>query len=206
MTIVDNYFRLRYSVFKQRTELSFAYKLVLAFGIAIITGLMAQMKILLPWSPVPITCQTFAVLLAGVLLGGGWGAISQVLYIALGTAGIPWFGTATVGVASLAGPTGGYIIGFILAAWFIGHFSDKYAKTRNFGPMLGLMLFANFVLVYIPGLLQLGHWLYFVKGATPTLWELLTLGAVPFVVGDIAKILVATAVVKVITPKEDFLA
>jgi biotin transport system substrate-specific component len=206
MTIVDSYFRLRYSVFKQRTELSFVYKLVLAFGIAIITGFMAQIKIFLPWSPIPITCQTFAVLLSGVLLGGGWGAISQVIYIALGAAGIPWFGTATVGVTSLAGPTGGYIIGFVLAAWFIGHFSDKYAKTRNFGPMLGLMLFANFVLIYIPGLLQLELWMHFVKGSTPTLWELLTLGAMPFVAGDIAKILAATALVKAITPKDDFLA
>ena len=164
------------------------------------------MKLLVPWSPVPITCQTFAVLLSGILVGGWWGAISQVIYIALGVAGLPWFSASTGGLTSLAGPTGGYIIGFIFAAFFIGHFSDKYAKSRKFGPMLGLMLFANFVLIYIPGLLQLGLWLNFVQRTTPTLWELLTLGAIPFIAGDITKILAAATLVKVITPKEDFSA
>ena len=205
MILVDSFIRFRYSVFKRRTELAFIYKLVLALGIAVFTGLMAQIKILVPWSPIPITGQTFAVLLSGVLLGGGWGAISQIIYITLGLAGVPWFSSTIAGMASLGGPTSGYIIGFILAAWFIGHVSDKYARTRNFGPMLGLMLFANFFLIYIPGLLQLGLWLNLVKGTTPTLWELLAVGAVPFVVGDITKILAAAALVKVVTPKEHFL-
>ena len=140
-----------------------------------------------------MTGQTLAVLLAGVALGKWWGGISMAIYAGLGMAGIPWFQGMNGGLAYLAGPTGGYIIGFILAALFLGYFTDKYIKSRRFFSMLGLMLFASLILVYVPGLLQLGLWLNLVKGQPVTFSGLMTMGALPFIAGDITKAVVAGA-------------
>lgn len=70
--------------------------------------------------------------------------------------------------------------------------------------MFGLMLFANFVLIYIPGLLVLGTWIYLVKGSVPGIWTLLLMGVAPFVIGDLVKIWGAATVTKAITPKQAF--
>lgn len=204
ITAVDNYFSARYLFFKWRYNLAFVNKITLAFGMACITGLVAQIRIPLLWTPVPITGQTFAVLLSGVLLGRRWGGISQAIYVAMGVAGVPWFSGWSGGYGVLIGPSGGYIIGFILAALFVGHFTDKYIRARSFFSLLVLMLFANFVLIHVPGLLQLGTWLYIVKGTKPALWSLLWMGTIPFIVGDITKIVAAAALAKGITPKESF--
>jgi biotin transport system substrate-specific component len=191
----------KYDVFRWRYELSVPKKLALAFGIACLTGLLAQIRVLLPWSPVPVTGQTFAVLLAGVLLGRWWGGISMAIYAGLGAAGLPWFSGWSGGVGYLAGPTGGYIIGFILAALFLGYFTDRYIRSRSFFSMLGLMLFANFVLIYVPGLLQLGLWVNLVGGEPVTFATLLGMGAVPFIAGDVTKAVVAAAIARGVTPK-----
>jgi biotin transport system substrate-specific component len=203
-TYVERYRVARYNVFKWRYELSIVKKIGLALGMAVLTGLVAQIRILLPWSPVPITGQTFAVLLAGVLLGRWYGGLSQLIYAVLGFAGVPWFGGWSAGIGVLLGPTGGYIIGFVLAAWFIGYFTDTRIRSRNFFPMLGLMLFANFVLIHGPGLMQLGLYLSIVKGLELTLVKLLWLGTIPFIPGDILKAVAAAAAAKSITPKESY--
>jgi len=204
IAIVDNYLRTRYLFFKWRYNLALVNKIALAFGMACITGLVAQIRISLSWTPVPITGQTLAVLLAGVLLGKLWGGISQAIYVTMGAAGVPWFAGWSGGYGVLIGSDGGYIIGFILAALFLGHFIDRYIRARSFLSLIVLMLFANFVLIHIPGLLQLGLWLHFVKGASPTLWELLLMGTIPFVIGDMIKIATAAALAKSITPKAAF--
>jgi len=191
----------KFEVFRWRCELSMPRKLALALGIALLTGLAAQLRVQLPWSPVPITGQTFAVLLAGVLLGKWWGGVSLALYAGLGIAGVPWFTGFGSGLGHLAGPTGGYIIGFVFAALFLGYFTDKYVRARSFVSMLALMLFANFVLIYVPGLLQLGLWLNIVKGQPVTFSSLLMMGAIPFIVGDITKAVLAAAIARGITPK-----
>jgi len=191
----------KFEVFRWRCELSIPKKLALALGIALLTGLAAQLRVQLPWSPVPITGQTFAVLLAGVLLGKWWGGVSLALYAGLGIAGIPWFTGFGSGLGYLAGPTGGYIIGFVFAALFLGYFTDKYVRARSLVSMLALMLFANFVLIYVPGLLQLGLWLNIVKGQPVTFSSLLMMGAIPFIVGDITKAVLAAAIARGITPK-----
>lgn len=201
MQIVATINRTKYEFFRWRYELSVPNKLALAIGIAGLTGLLAQTRIPLPWSPVPVTGQTFAVLLAGVLLGRWWGGISLAIYAGLGAAGVPWFSGWSGGVGYLAGPTGGYIIGFILAALFIGHFVDTYVRSRSFPSMLALMLFANFVLIYVPGLLQLGLWLKSVGGGSVTFTTLLGMGAIPFIPGDITKAVMAAAIARGITPK-----
>lgn len=201
MQIVATINRTKYELFRWRYELSVPNKLALAIGIAGLTGLLAQTRIPLPWSPVPVTGQTFAVLLAGVLLGRWWGGISLAIYAGLGAAGVPWFSGWSGGVGYLTGPTGGYIIGFILAALFIGHFVDTYVRSRSFPSMLALMLFANFVLIYVPGLLQLGLWLKSVGGGSVTFTTLLGMGAIPFIPGDITKAVMAAAIARGITPK-----
>jgi len=201
MAIAARINQAKYDVFRWQYELSIPKKLALAIGIACLTGLAAQVRILLPWSPVPVTGQTFAILLAGVLLGRWWGGISLAIYAGLGAAGVPWFTGLGSGLGYLAGPTGGYIFGFILAALFLGHFTDKYTGSRSFLTMLGLMLFANFVLVYVPGLLQLGLWLNLVKGEPVTISTLLMMGAIPFIAGDITKIILAATAARGILPK-----
>lgn len=201
---IDNYFKRRYNLFKWRSNTSMANKAALAFLVACFTGIMAQIVIPLPWTPVPVTGQTFAVLSAGILLGRWWGGISQALYLGIGLLGVPWFAGMTGGYGVLLGATGGYLIGFILAALFLGYFADKYIKARKFIPMLGLMLFATYGLIYIPGLLQLGIWTQLVTGSTPGMWSLLIMGLIPFMGGEIVKIAGAAAVAKAITPKEAF--
>ncbi len=200
MEIVAVINRTKYDIFRWRYQLSIPWKLVLALGIAGLTGLLAQVRLPIPWSPVPVTGQTFAVLLAGVLLGRWWGGVSITIYAGLGFAGLPWFS----GWSSGLGATGGYIIGFILAALFLGYFTDKYIRARGFLSMLGLMLLANFVLIYIPGLIWLGLWLNMVSGTPATVATVVTMGAIPFIAGDIIKAILAAATAKGITPKSAY--
>jgi biotin transport system substrate-specific component len=201
---MDNYFVKRFTLFKWRYHTSLINKVVLAFLVACLTGIMAQIIIPLPWTPVPVTGQTFAVLIAGILLGRYWGGLSQVIYLFIGLMGIPWFAGATGGLESIFSASGGYLIGFILSALFLGYFADKYVHARKFLPMLGLMLFANFALIYIPGLIQLGFWTQSVTGTAPGIWTLLLMGLIPFVIGDLFKIGGAAALTKAITPKKAY--
>ncbi len=214
--------RVKYDVFRWRYELSVPKKLVLAIGMAGVTGLVAQARFYLPWSPVPITGQTFAVLLAGVLLGRWWGATSLAIYAGIGAAGVPWFAPqagmsifSNGGIGVLTGPSGGYIIGFILAALFLGHFTDRYIRSRSFFSMMGLMLFANFILIHGPGLFWLNHFPYegwlrasSVLGLGPyegrSLLALLMVGTIPFIVGDIVKAVAAAAMARGVTPKQAY--
>jgi len=204
MQIAARINQTKYDVFRWRYELSVPKKLALTIGMACLTGLLAQIRIPLPWSPVPVTGQTFAVLLAGILLGKWWGGISLAIYAGLGIAGVPWFAGWGGGLGYLAGPTGGYIIGFILAALFLGHFTDTYIRSRSFLSMLALMLFANFVLIYVPGLLQLGLWLKSVGGGQVTFATLLKMGFIPFIPGDVTKAVTAAAIARGITPKSAY--
>ncbi len=201
MEIAARITRTKYDVFRWRYELAIPKKLALAVGMAALTGLLAQVRFVLPWSPVPITGQTFAVLLVGVLLGRWWGGASMAIFAGLGMAGVPWFS----GWASGFGATGGYIIGFILAALFLGYFTDKYVRARSFFSMLVLMLFANFILIYVPGLIWLGQWLKIVPG-TPvdSFAVLLNMGLVPFIAGDITKAVLAALTARGVTPKQAY--
>ena len=190
----------KYEAFRWRYQASLPWKITLALVMAGLTGLWAQVRIALPFTPVPITGQTFAVLLAGVLLGRKWGGVSLAIYAVLGIAGIPWFNGASSGLTG----TAGYLIGFVLAALFLGYYTDRYPKSRSISSMFGLMLFASLVLVYIPGLLWLGFWLHMVKGSTAGIISVISLGAVPFIAGDILKASLAAAAARIVTPKVSF--
>ncbi len=208
MEIVAAINRTKYDVFRWRYELSIPKKLVMAVGMAGVVGLLAQVRFYLPWTAIPITGQTFVVLLAGVLLGRWWGGASLALYAGIGAAGVPWFAPqagmaifSNGGIGVLTGASGGYLIGFILATLFLGYFTDKHIRSRSFVSMLGLMLFANFILIYVPGLIWLGLWLNMVAGTPATFTTLLGMGAIPFIAGDITKAVAAAAIAKGVTPK-----
>ena len=196
MELVTAVNRVRYGYFNWRLSLSIPQKLVMVVTMAALTGLLAQVRLPLPFSPVPVTGQTLAVLLAGVLLGRWWGGASMGLYVGLGAIGLPWFS----GWASGLGATGGYLVGFVLAALFLGHVIDKNIRSLSLARMMGLMLFANFILIYVPGLIWLGLWLNFVSGTAVSLVALLGMGAVPFIVGDVTKAVAAAAIARGVTP------
>nr|WP_295163177.1 biotin transporter BioY [uncultured Methanobrevibacter sp.] len=199
---IDNYYSTRKNVFERIQDASTATKLLMSLMMACFTGLMAQIIIPLPWTPVPITAQTFAVLCSGLLLGKKYGCLSQILYVVLGVAFIPWFGGMTGGVEVMLGSTGGFLIGFIIASYFVGHITEKYAKARNFTRMAVVIGIANFALIYIPGLAGLALWFNLTQGASIGIIDLLMMGLVPFILGDIVKILGAAGVSKVFLPKE----
>jgi biotin transport system substrate-specific component len=196
---IDGYKNARLNLFKRRYELSFINKIILALSFACLTGLLAQLRFYIPGTPVPVTGQVFGVILAGVLMGT-WGGISQVMYIGIGAAGIPWFAGLNGGIGYIVGPTGGYLVGFILAAFFIGFIVDRYLKSRKFFSMMLLMLFSTFVLIYIPGLI----YLYIYTGTILGVTELLTMCVLPFIAADFVKAVVAAGIATSITPKASY--
>ena len=198
---MDNYYTTRKNVFERIQESSTTTKILMSLMMACITGIMAQIIIPLPWTPVPITGQTFAVLTAGLLLGRKYGCLSQILYIVLGIAFIPWFSGMTGGMEVFLGSTCGFFIGFIIASYFIGAISEKYADARNFKKMALTIGIANFALIYIPGLAGLALFLS-MQGTPVGIVDLLMMGLVPFIAGDIVKILGAASVSKVFLPKD----
>lgn len=199
MEFVASFERIKTDAFRRRVALSVPAKIVLALSFAALTGLLAQVKIYLPFTPIPITLQTFAVLLAGVTLGRWWGGASMAAYAGLGILGVPWFANATSGF----GATFGYLVGFVLAAMLIGYMADKYIQARGFSPMFGLMAAAGAFLIYVPGAIWLALWLG-MAGKTVTLASVVAMGVAPFIAGDIIKTMAAAAVARLITPKQDY--
>ncbi len=162
-------------------SLLFDLALVLA-GSAVI-ALSAWIAIPLPFSPVPVTGQTFAVLLVGAALGRWRGTAAVLAYLAEGAAGLPVFAGGLSGPAALVGPTGGYLLGFVLGAWLCGYLAER-GWDRSVGGTLASMILGNIVIfaVALPWLAR------FVGGAH--VW---TMGFWPFIPGDIVKIGLAAA-------------
>jgi len=201
---VNRFLTARLHFFRWRFELGFVQKVLLAVVFAGITGLSAQLRFYLPWSPVPLTAQTCAVLISAVVLGKWWGGISQSLYLAIGLAGVPWFAGFNSGLGYVMGATGGYLIGFVLAAFLLGYLVDARVKYRRFTSMFGLMMVMNFAVIYGCGLAYLYFW-SLAHGMAVDLIGLLMMGAVPFTIaGDLVKIGLASGFSSGITPKEAF--
>lgn len=149
-------------------------------GIAFLTAL-AQLRIQV--GPVPITGQTLGVLLLGAAYGAGIGAVTTASYVLIGALGLPVFTGANAGWAYLAGPTGGYLIGFVLAAALLGRLAARGWARTYLGTALAMVLAT--VLIYLPGLLWLKAVLAVDWGRT------LAFGLFPFLVGDALKVVVA---------------
>ena len=157
----------------------------LMIGFALLTALAAQVRLPVPGTPVPITGQTFAVLLAGAALGSWAGAGSQAIYWALGAIGLPFYTEASGGWAAATGATAGYLVGFIAAAWVVGALAER-GQDRNVWSAIPAFLAGNAV-IYAFGV----TWLYLTVEAITTTTEALSAGLTPFVVGDLIKILLA---------------
>ena len=155
-------------------------QLVLIVGGAAFVGLSAQIAIPLPWTPVPLTLQTFAVLLTGAALGSLRGVLAMTLYAIAGVVGIPWFAQGSSGYAA---PSFGYILGFIVAAFIVGRIAEGGA-TRSVTRTAVLMVIGN-VVIYAIGV----TWLKFALGVD---WATaISLGVTPFLIGDAIKIAAA---------------
>lgn len=142
------------------------------------TALLAlSAKVQVPFWPVPMTLQTLAVLTLGALLGARMAGATLIAYLIEGAAGLPVFASGA-GLAYMAGPTGGYLFGFLLAAVFAGWASDR-GLARGVGPALGVLLLAE-ALIFGPGVL----WLAGFTGAQ----KALAAGLVPFLPGEALKL------------------
>lgn len=159
---------------------TWARQLVLIAGGAAFVGLAAQIAIPLPFTPVPLTLQTFAVLLTGAALGSVRGVLAMALYAVAGVVGIPWFAQGSSGYAA---PSFGYILGFIAAAFIVGRIAEGGA-TRTPLRTAGLMVVGNLV-IYAIGV----TWLKLALGVDVA--TAIALGATPFLIGDAIKIAAA---------------
>jgi len=161
-----------------------AYDAALVLGGSLFVALAAQVTIRLPFSPVPITGQTLAVLLVGALLGSRRGAWSLLAYLLEGLAGLPVFAGGASGPAYALGPTGGYLIGFVIAAFVVGWLAER-GWDRRLGSTALAMVAGN-VAIYACGL----GWLSLFVGR-----QALALGLIPFLAGDVVKLVLATTIV-----------
>lgn len=159
------------------------YDAALVIGGAFLVALSAQVRILLPVSPVPITGQTLAVLLVGALLGSRRGSLAVVAYLAQGACGLPVFQAGSAGIAYLAGPTGGYLVGFIVAAYVTGRLAERGWDRRPTRALLAMLL--GSIALYAFGLVGL---IPFVG-----VRNVLACGLFPFLPGDVLKIALAAA-------------
>ncbi len=176
LTMVDVFF----------PRVTLARDMLLIFGFVAVTALSAQVAFYV--GPVPITGQTFAVLVAGALLGSKRGALSQLTYLGMGAMGAPIFAGWHGGPAVLTGPTGGYLVGFVAAAFVVGFLAERGWDRRTWSMALA-MLIGNSV-IYAIGLPWLSIWLGHVASAD----SVISVGLYPFIPGDLIKlVLVAVA-------------
>lgn len=155
--------------------------LAAALGMAFLTALAAQIQIRLFFTPVPITGQTFAFLLSGLLLGSQRGAASQLLYLLGGSLGLPVFAGHSAGLAVLVGPSGGYLVGGLAASFVVGLLAER-GYDRHIGRALLAMLVGE-ICIYVPGLLNLSRFVPLHALALEGFW--------PFLPGDALKALCA---------------
>lgn len=195
-TLIETVDGVRYGVYNWRRQAaaSIPARLALMLLGAVLMGLAAQIRIPLPWTAIPITGATFGAMALGAVLGAGLGAGSILLYILLGTAGLPWFAMSGAGWAYLAGPTAGYLMGFILASYAIGFVCDRFSWAHRFPGLLALLLAADFGLIFGCGMLWFGY-------LTGT-WGIGLLAAclLPFIPGEVVKILAAAAAIRSLAP------
>lgn len=166
-------------------KLAVLYDIAMVVGGSLLIALCARLAI--GW-PIPVTGQTFAVLMIGALLGARRASLSVLTYIIEGAAGLPVFAHGRSGFAVLLGPTGGYLVGFVFAAYVVGLLAEK-GWDRRIGTTVLAMIFGNLV-IYAFGLLWLCCLLFLVKlpvGSSKVLAE----GLYRFIAGDLLKIVLA---------------
>lgn len=168
-------------IFKQRNLFLDIFMILVSVAFL---GLMANIRI--PLWPVPITMQTFGVFLIAFFFGSRKGILTILAYILAGIIGFGVFSGNKSGITALLGPTGGYIIGFLFMAFFVGKMIEKgHGRTKR---SVLLCMFVGEIILYIFGLT--GLWLYL---GNASLIKVLSLGFFPFIIGDLIKIAGAVA-------------
>jgi len=164
-------------------------RLVFAAMMAAMISVGAYLAI--PIGPVPIVLQNLFVLVAGLLLGSRWAAISVGVYLLAGACGLPVFAGGTGGIGRLIGPTGGYLFGFLGAAYLVGLIAER-ARGRFFWEVLAMVI--GSIVIYVFGV----AWLKLVTGMT---WsKTLAIGCYPFIPGDVIKMAVALPIARTVRP------
>jgi len=162
------------------------YDAIIVICGSLVVALSAQIRIYPGFSPVPITGQTFAVLMLGALLGSRRGVLAMLAYLVEGALGLPVF-AAGIGLPVLFGPTGGYLVGFVAAAYLVGKLAEM-GWDRRIATTIAAMIVGNIVL-YAFGVC----WLAIMTN----IGTALAVGLYPFIVGDILKVVLAAAVLPV---------
>lgn len=150
-----------------------------------VTCILGPLSVPLPFSPVPITLTNFAVFLSIYILGIKHGTISLLIYLTLGTIGLPVFSSFSGGLGKLAGPTGGYLFGFIFLALIHGFFMLRFHKN-TFASVIGMSL--GMIVCYLFGTIWLALQMNLTFGAA------LTIGVIPYLPGDAVKIILAAII------------
>lgn len=166
-------------------EINGVLTLLALFLVPVLTCLGAQIRIHLPYTPVPVTLQTFFVLFLAAAFPYRISAAGQGLYILGGILGLPFFANGLAGPMGLLHPTGGYLIGFVLASWFIGFFIRKM-KRHTFSRIF-LLLTAGSLIYFLTGVLRLS----FIFGPVRAFF----LGFWPFFIGDVLKAAIAALLI-----------
>jgi biotin transport system substrate-specific component len=167
-------------------------RMVYAALMAALTAAGAYIAI--PIGPVPIVLQNLFVMLAGLLLGGRWGGISIGVYLVAGALGLPVFAGGTGGIGKFVGPTGGYLLGFVAAAYLIGMISER-GRGRVMVDVLAMV--AGTAVIYAFGV----PWLKVITGMS--LSKAITVGMLPFLIGDTIKIVAAIPIARALRPMID---
>jgi biotin transport system substrate-specific component len=152
---------------------------LLVVAAAALTALAAQWRIQLPFTPVPITGQTFAVLLTGAALGWRLGGAGQLLYLGVGALGAPVFSEASGGFDVVTGATGGYLVGFVFAAGLVGWMAE-HRQDRTFATMFTAFILGS-VLIYVFGVIGL------MISVDMSVTGAVEAGVIPFLLGDLIK-------------------
>jgi biotin transport system substrate-specific component len=181
---VNSYAKAETLVGAFAAPLDWTRSVVVVVGFSLLTALAAQVVLPLPFTPVPLTGQTFAVLLTGALLGPRLGALAMLAYLAEGAAGLPFFRGGAGGVGHLSGATAGYLLAFPAAAYVTGYLAER-GWDRRFLTAAAAMALGSLVI------LACGWaWLALTFGGT----QAFRLGVAPFLPGDVIKIALAAAV------------
>ena len=159
--------------------------LLLIVSGSLLIAILAQVKIVLPFTPVPITGQTFGVLLIGAALGSKRGAAAMVLYITEGAMGLPFFAGGGSGPGILTGATAGYLIGFVGAAYVAGWLAEQGLERSVRTSIIPFLV--GTLIIYACGV----AWLSVMLGSFS---KAVTLGIVPFLLGDTIKLIAASLV------------
>jgi biotin transport system substrate-specific component len=150
--------------------------------------LAALSRVTIPLQPVPVTGQTLGILLTGMMLGRKRALAATLTYLAMGIVGFPVFANGAFGLATLIGPTGGYLLGFVPAAFVMGWLGDKGWYNKALSAISALLI--GHAIIFASGLLWLSHF---------TGWSnVLAAGFIPFLPGAVAKTLIAFVAIPVL--------